>query len=183
MRGVTDPPRTPDPSQPQPVAGERRLARAPSERYGTTPTGGPASSPPRDGEPTAPASGGAAAAAPARGIAFGAIAALLGAALIVLFGGALAVSAGLLVVASAVGYAVGLATVIGAADTLSGGWRPWIAGALAGLGVLLGQVGLWLYARAEGGVLAPIDYLSQTFGPLVPVEVVLGAVVAWWRAR
>ena len=49
--------------------------------------------------------------------------------------------------------------------------------------MVLGQVGLWLFARAEGGVLAPIDYLGQTFGPLVPVEVVLAAVVAWWRAR
>jgi len=103
--------------------------------------------------------------------------------LVVLFGGVLAVSAGLLVVASAVGYAVGLATVIGAADTLSPRMRPWIAGAIAGLGVLLGQVGLWLYARAEGGVLSPVDYLGQTFGVLVPLEVVLAAVVAWWRAR
>src|SRR5688572_23008485 len=51
MRGVTDPPRTPDPDQPQPVAGERRLARAPSERYGTTPAaGGHSFDPPRDAE-------------------------------------------------------------------------------------------------------------------------------------
>ncbi len=121
--------------------------------------------------------------APARGIAFGAIAALVGAALIVVFGGALAVSAGLLVVASGVGYAVGLATVVGAGDTLSARARPWIAAALAALGVVLGQLGLWLFARAEGGVLAPIDYLGQTFGPLVPVEVLLAAAVAWWRAR
>jgi len=111
------------------------------------------------------------------------MAALAGAALIVVFGGALAVSAGLLVVASAVGYAVGLATVVGAADTLAARGRPWIAAALAGLGVLLGQVGLWLFARVEGGVLSPIDYLGQTFGVLVPVEVLLAAVVAWWRAR
>jgi hypothetical protein len=126
---------------------------------------------------------GASGATPARGIAFGSIAAVAGAALIVVFGGALAVSAGLLVVASAVGYAVGLATLIGSADTLGGKGRPWVAAGLAAVGVMLGQVGLWLFARAEGGVLEPIDYLAQTFGPLVPMEVLLAAVVAWWRAR
>ena len=141
---------------------------------------GPGSDGDADAHAAEPASTGA---APARGIAFGAIAALVGAVLVVVFGGALAVSAGLLVVASAVGYAVGLATVIGAADTLAPRRRSWIAAALAGLGMLLGQVGLWLFARAEGGVLAPIDYLGQTFGVLVPVEVLLAAVVAWWRAR
>lgn len=192
---MTEPPRSPDPDpQPPPqVAGERRLARPPSARYGTAPgpDSPPASGPGADSATgAAPAASGAApaasapaASAPARGIAFGAIAALFGAALIVVFGGALAVSAGLLVVASAVGYAVGLAVVIGAADTLSLRGRPWIAAVLAGLGVLLGQVGLWLYARAEGGVLTPIDYLGQTFGVLVPLEVVLAAVVAGWRAR
>ena len=73
--------------------------------------------------------------------------------------------------------------MVGAGDTLSARARPWIAAALAALGVVLGQIGLWLFARAEGGVLAPIDYLGQTFGPLVPVEVLLAAAVAWWRAR
>lgn len=177
---MTDPPRNPDPEPPTQVAGERRLARPPSERYGATPAADtrPAADRPPGATPDTTAGY-----APVRGVAFGTIAALVGAALIVVFGGALAVSAGLLVVASAVGYAVGLATVIGAADTLSAGVRPWIAGVLAGLGVLLGQVGLWLFARAEGGVLAPIDYLGQTFGPLVPVEVLLAAGVAWWRAR
>jgi len=182
---VTDPPRSPDtdPQSPPPVAGERRLARPPSERYGARP-GDERPPGPGPGADAAPGDSAApSATAPARGIAFGAITALIGAALIVVFGGVVAVSAGLLVVASAVGYAVGLATVIGAADSLSPRGRSWMAGALAGLGVLLGQFGLWLFARAEGGVLAPIDYLGQTFGVLVPVEVVLAAVVAWWRAR
>ena len=180
MLFVSDPPRTPDPETPPPVPGERRLARPPSERYGASPV---VAGPPATAGPPGAAPDTAAGRAPARGIAFGAVAALVGAALIVVFGGAMAVSAGLLVVASGVGYAVGLATVIGAGDTLSAGARPWIAAALAGLGVILGQVGLWLFARAEGGVLAPIDYLGQTFGPLVPVEVLLAAGVAWWRAR
>jgi hypothetical protein len=184
MRDVTEPTRHPEPEPPAQVAGERRLARAPSERYGSA----PAAERPRVPDPDAvtgvdAGETEATGPAPARGMAFGAVVALVGAALIVVFGGALAVSAGLLVVASAVGYAVGLATLIGAADTLPANRRSWIAGGLAGLGVLLGQVGLWLFARAEGGVLGPLDYLGQTFGVLVPVEVLLAAVVGWWRAR
>ena len=95
----------------------------------------------------------------------------------------MAVSAGLLVAAAAIGYAVGEATVAGAGDTLARATRPWIAAALAAVGALIGQVGLWLFARNEGGVLPLIDYLGQTFGPLVPLELVLAAGFAWWRAR
>lgn len=181
---MTEPTRNREPEPPAQVAGERRLARGPSERYGTAPEARrPRAPDPDAGVSAAPRETAATGATPARGIAFGAIAALVGAALVVVFGGALAVSAGLLVVASAVGYSVGLATVIGAGDTLPPPRRSWIAGGLAGLGVLLGQIGLWLFARAEGGVLGPVDYLGQTFGVLVPVEVLLAAAVAWWRAR
>lgn len=181
---MTESTSNPEREPPAQVAGERRLERAPSERYGTAPEAGLPRAPGPDAGVGADAGETATTGAdPARGVAFGTVAALVGAALIVVFGGALAVSAGLLVVASAVGYSVGLATVIGAGDTLPPTRRSWIAGALAGLGVLLGQVGLWLFARAEGGVLGPIDYLGQTFGVLVPVEVLLAAVVGWWRAR
>ena len=41
---------------------------------------------------------------------------------------------------------------------------------------------LW-FARTEGGVLPLIDYLGQTFGPLVPLQLLLAVGVAWWRAR
>ena len=51
------------------------------------------------------------------------------------------------------------------------------------LAILLGQVGLWLFARSEGGVLSPIDYLAQTFGVLVPLQVLAAAAAAWWTAR
>ncbi len=171
--GVTDTPRTPDPDRAPDAPGERRLARPPSDRYATTPA-----APPHPG-PADAADG----ASPARGIAFAVVVAILGGAVIVLLGGALAVSAGLLVVAVTLGYAVALAVATGARDTLAPPARPWIAVVLAGLGVVLGQVGLWLFARSEGGVLAPLDYLGQTFGALVPLELVLGAVTAWWRAR
>jgi hypothetical protein len=32
-------------------------------------------------------------------------------------------------------------------------------------------------------VLPPIDYLGQTFGLIVPLELLLAAGIAWWRAR
>jgi hypothetical protein len=187
MRPVTDAPGTPDrDSAPDrdaappdrvaapPDGGERRLARAPSERYGSSAPDSVAAAEPSDTSERA---------SPVRGIAFGALAALVGAAAIVVLGGVFAISAGLLVVAVAIGYGVGLAIEVGATGTLSSPGRPAIAAVLAGLGVVLGQVGLWLYARTEGGVLPLFDYLGQTFGALVPLELVLAIAVAWWRAR
>lgn len=173
MRPVTESPSDPGPERPAAVPGERRLARAPSERYGPAP----------DRETAVAPAVADPAAAPARGIAFGAVAALLGAGVIVVLGGAFAVSAGLLVAAAALGYAVALALLAGAGDTLAKRRRPWIAAGLALGGAVLGQVGLWLYARNEGGVLAPIDYLAEVFGAIVPLELLLAAGVAWWRAR
>jgi hypothetical protein len=55
--------------------------------------------------------------------------------------------------------------------------------AFAVLAVALGQAGLWAYGRAEGGVLGPLDYLAETFGLLVPVEVAVAWIVAWISAR
>ncbi len=61
--------------------------------------------------------------------------------------------------------------------------RRWIATALAVIGVALGQLGLWLFARSEGGVLPLVDYLGQTFGPLVPLQLLVAGAVAWWTSR
>jgi hypothetical protein len=174
MHPVTHEPRTPDRDAAPPDGGERRLARPPSERYGAGSGGA---------EPAALPPDAADRASPARGIAFGAVAAIVGAALIVVLGGAMAISAGLLVASAAIGYAVGLAMVAGAEGTLTSPRRRGTAAALAGVAIVLGQVGLWLFARTEGGVLPLIDYLGQTFGPLVPLELLLAVGVAWWRAR
>jgi hypothetical protein len=54
---------------------------------------------------------------------------------------------------------------------------------LAAGGVALGQVGLWLLARQEGGVLSLADYLAETFGFLVPAQFLAAAGAAWWRSR
>jgi hypothetical protein len=50
-------------------------------------------------------------------------------------------------------------------------------------GVILGQLGIWLIARSEGGVLGFTDYLGDVFGALVPIELGLAAVIAWLTAR
>ncbi|MBA2756292.1 MAG: hypothetical protein H0U37_02465 [Chloroflexi bacterium] len=163
------PPKRPPTTLPAP--GERRLAHPPSDRYRRKTADAPtADTPPR---PTAPS----------RAAAYGLLAALVSAALIVLFGGVLAVSAGLLIVAALTGRAVGLGVVIGAGSSLADTRRVALAIALATGAVVLGQVGLWLYAQTEGGVLSLIDYLGETFGILVPLQVALAAAVAWWSAR
>jgi hypothetical protein len=117
------------------------------------------------------------------------MAALAGAAATVVLGGVFAMSAGLLVVAAATGYAVGLAMAAGAG---AGGARGasakdpamrWMPPILAVVGVVLGQLGLWLFARTEGGVLSLPDYLGQTFGFVIPLQVLVAGVVAWWTAR
>jgi hypothetical protein len=48
---------------------------------------------------------------------------------------------------------------------------------------VVGQLGLWLYALTEGGVLGPIDYLGEVFGLLVPLELGVAAVIGWMSAR
>ena len=98
-------------------------------------------------------------------------------------GGVLAVSAGLLVVAVAAGWAVAVGLRAGAGPRLATGRRVRLAVLLALLTVVLGQLGLWLYARTEGGVLGPLDYLNETFGLLVPLELIAASIAAWATAR
>jgi len=151
--------------------GERRLTRPPSDRY----------------RPADSATDVDADAAPpgsiARGVLFGALASLTGVLVTVLLGGGLALSAGLLVIWAAAGNAIGLATRIGGGPALAAPRRTGVAVGLAVAGVALGQVGLWWYAGTEGGVLPLMDFLGQTYGVLVPVQVVLAAGFAWWAAR
>ena len=151
-----------------PDPGERRLARPPSERYETTPSDAQ--------DETVPGSAG-------RAIAWGAVAAGVGALLTVLLGGVVAISVGLLVVWASVGNAVGLATRVGGGTALPAPRRTWLAVGLALVGVAVGQVGLWGYAASEGGVLPLVEYLATTFGVLVPLQALLAVGAAWWAAR
>lgn len=156
----------------EPVPGERRLTRPPSERY-------------REAEARAAAASESSprAVSPARGLGLGLLVALAGAAVIVVLGGILALTLGLIVVAGAIGWLVAVAVGFGAGATLPASRRASAAAGLALLGVLVGQVGLWLYAASEGGVLSLPDYLGEVYGPLVPLELTLAGAIAWATAR
>jgi hypothetical protein len=144
-----------DPANPP---GERRLSHPPSDRY--TPAAAPAP------EPGSAESRG-------RGLAVGATAGLAGAAAITVLGGILTMTAGLVVVAAATGWAVGA--------LLPGRSRAALSLTLAA--VALGQVGLWAYALSQGGVLGPLDLLWQVYGGLVPLEFAAASLLAWVAAR
>jgi hypothetical protein len=165
---VTDQPADAPPPGPSPAPGERRLAHPPSDRYRVV---GP--------EPAAPGRP----VSPVRGATFAAFTAVAGSALITVLGGVMAVSAGLIVVAVVTGWAVALGLRVGAGETLRAGRRVRLAVGLALVAVVLGQLGLWLYARTEGGVLGPFDYLGETFGLLVPLELAAASIAAWITAR
>jgi hypothetical protein len=159
---------------PPPDPGERRLARPPSDRY-------------REAEEAAAAAEAEAAVDPAasvaRGVALGAAVGVFGAAAIVFLGGFLTLTEFLLVVAGFTGGGVGIALRWGAGDTLTRRRRVGVALVLALGAVALGQLGLWQYGRSEGGVLGPLDYLGQVYGPLVLVEFAAAGVLAWLAAR
>jgi hypothetical protein len=145
--------------------GERRLDRPPSDRFGEP----PGTSPAETGGPSA-----------VRGVAFGLLTAVAGGLAITLAGGVLAITAGLLVIAATLGYVVPIALAQGGSPQAR---RVPLGVALALAGVAIGQLGLWLVARREGGTLGLIDYLDETFGYLVPIQFALAAAAAWWRAR
>jgi hypothetical protein len=100
-----------------------------------------------------------------------------------ILGGVLAVSAGLLVVAAVTAWAIAAGLRTGAGSTRQALSPRRVTLVLATLAVTGGQVGLWLYARSEGGVLGPLEYLGETFGVLVPLEFAIAWVVSWATAR
>ncbi len=118
--------------------------------------------------------------------------AVAGAIAMTVVGAILTSTAGLLFVAGATGAAVGLVLARAAApagDASRADATPvrrrrvaWLSVALSLGAVALAGLATWLIGRAEGGVLGPIDYLVETFGPFVPGEAILAAVGAWWGA-
>lgn len=156
-----------DDQRPANAPGERRLDRPPSERYA---------------QPASDTATDRARAWPIRGDAAAVGVAIAGAVVTTVAGGILTMTAGLLVVAAAIGWAVGTAVSLdGAPDTTAR--RRQLAVSLAVASVVLGQVGLWLLARLEGGTLGIVDYLGEVFGVLVPAQALVAAAVAWWRTR
>ena len=152
-----------------PPPGERRLERPPSDRYREPEPEGPPAPPVAD--------------APARGLAFSVLVAVAGAVAITFAGGVLTMTAGLLVIAAIVGWYTAVALRVGGAASWSRARRATVAIVLALAGIGLGQVGLWLLGREEGGVLTLVDYLGEVFGVLVPLQLAAAAVAAWLASR
>ena len=115
-------------------------------------------------------------------------AALAGAVLLYLLGALLSSTAGLVVVAGLTGAAVGLLLARAAkpgpddAPAMSGRAASWLAIAFALAAVAIGAVATWLHALGEGGALGLLDYLGETFGLLVPAELLVAGVAAAWGA-
>jgi hypothetical protein len=152
--------------------GERRLAHPPSDRYRAA-----------EEQQAAAAAAPDPAASLARGLVISVTVAIGGAVAIVVLGGVLSVTSGLIVLAGATGWGIAAGLRFGAGPQLRVRGRIAAAVALSIGAVLLGQLGLWQYARLEGGVLSPIDYLGEVFGLLVPIQFAVAAVTAWLTAR
>jgi hypothetical protein len=152
----------------------RRLDRAPGDRYRSSiepPSGEAGDSVVR---PTSPP----------RGLLFAIGGGLVGGLLIVLLAGVLAISVGLLVLAFLTGWLVAEGLRIGGGATIAPRIRrQLIADVIAVVSVALAQVGVWLFARSEGGALELTDYLWQTFGWVAPAQLVIAGVTAWWKSR
>jgi hypothetical protein len=153
--------------------GRRRLDRAPGERYA-----GPARQPAAPESPAPHPSGSI-----GRSVAFA-----IGAAVIALFAyvglaGPLAFSSGLVIAAIFAGRIIGLSARAGAGRAISYDRKVLVALIATLVWFVAAQVATWLYARGEGGVLPIVDYLLQTFGPIVPLVAIASILAAWWSAR
>ena len=155
--------------------GSRRLADAPSARYGSA--GGDPRSEPLPGSPSVVGP-----------LAKASSVAIVGAVLLFLVGAILASTAGLLFVSGLTGAGIGLVLararvpVDEGTVALTPRTVTWLAIGLAFAAIVVAAIGTWLFALREGGVLGPIDYLLTTFGPFVPGELVIAALTAAWGA-
>ena len=162
---------------PPPEPGQPRLDRAPGERYRAastaTGTAGPSGRP----EPLPWTR--------RRRVALCVAVAVIGGVLVLILGG-LDLGAGLIVVAATAGWLGGLLLAGGSAPGRGpdAGVRRGVAAALiAGGGIALGFVADGLRALSEGGVLSPVDYASERYGPLALVVIVAAIVAGLLRGR
>ena len=98
--------------------------------------------------------------------------------------GSFDIGAGLLAVSAFIGWAVAVAVVWGSdpAPERRGRRVRWAVGLAVG-SIVVGLAVLWAYSRTEGGVMDPVAYLDERFGPLAVADIVVAGVVAWLRAR
>lgn len=168
-------PRPTLPDLPSPSGGEqrRRLDRAPAERYGggkPVPGTGPGDGP---SQPSA-----------ARSIAAAVLVAGAGAVLWFLLG-LMDLGPGLIVVAAFIGWATALALVWrGRKAAIADARARTSIAAFLGIGAIAAGILLdWLFALTQGGVLGPLDYVAQRYGPVALLAVLVAGAVAAYRAR
>jgi hypothetical protein len=154
--------------------GPPRLDRVPGERYAAR-ANGPA---------LATRSGTAAAGRAPRSLLAAALAAAAGALLFCALG-TLDLGPGLIAAAAGIGWAVALALLWspGGAESGSRRRRVTVAGGLGAAAILVGLMLNWAWSRAVGGVLDPIAYLDQRYGPLALLDVAVAAIAGAARAR
>jgi hypothetical protein len=98
--------------------------------------------------------------------------------------GLLDLGIGLLVVAAFLGWIVGVTLIWWGRDAIASGRRRIALAAAAGAwAIVLGIAIDWAYALIQGGVLGPLDYVVQRYGPWGPLSLVVAALVAIARAR
>ena len=158
-----------------PPSTQRQLDRAPGERYRARPDataanvrrGSRARRPARDPSPSAFRSSSPRRARRLIGVL-----------------GSFDIGAGLLAVSAFIGWAVAVAVVWGSdpAPERRGRRVRWAVGLAVG-SIVVGLAVLWAYSRTEGGVMDPVAYLDERFGPLAIADIVVAGVVAWLRAR
>ena len=157
----------------------RQLERPPGERYSRTGVGQ------RAGQGSLAAGGRSALIGP---LSKAGIAGVAGTIVLYLLGALLSSSVGLVFVAGLTGASVGLLLARAAAPggdvdpALSRRQATWSAVAIAVLAVVVAAVGTWLHALAEGGALGLVEYLIETFGAIVPLELVIATLGAAWGA-
>jgi hypothetical protein len=61
--------------------------------------------------------------------------------------------------------------------------RVAVGAALGGWSVVAGIAIDWAFGLTQGGVLGPVDYVLQRYGPWGPASILVAALVAAWRAR
>jgi len=108
------------------------------------------------------------------------VVAVVGAAVLVLVGGILASNSGLLFVAGVTAAGIGL---VAAGSSRPKTWIRRFAIGLAIVVVVVGALGAWAIALAQGGNLGLLDFLWATTGILVPAELLIAALAAAWGAR
>jgi hypothetical protein len=156
-----------------PAGGEqRRLDRAPGERY--------AAAAPQGASPTAPVAD-----APSTRwiVAAVVVASLGGLAFFVL--GLLDLGFGLVAVAGFTGWATAVALVYKGRDAAIPGaeTRMVTAAFLGGWSVVLGMLLDWLFGLTQGGVMDLLPYIAERYWLVAPAALVAGAFVAAYRAR